>query len=722
MTRAQGRLDLWIEFTSDWHVGVGAGIPGGVDRVVQRDERGAPVVPAATLAGIVRASAEDVALGLDEGVDGPWNRRVVRLFGGFAVADRPPVPSLLRFSDARVADVIVDDTAIDVAELVCVRASTAIDPVLGVARQRTLRTVEVGRAGLVLGGVMDHPTLDAADHFLILAAMRHVRAIGARRRRGLGRCLIHVNDPTDLADLWSEVSDPLLAPEPAGPSVISVPAVDRTARLVTFELVVALREPVAAQERRLANELTSHDFVPGSLLLAALDGALDRALSHWVAAGLVAVGDLVPAWESDAGPVQCLPTPRCLFLPKEADAQDGYQNRIRVAEATSTQMKGARSGWTAVTPQGGLADVEVAMSSVAHAVISDEQRPTSEGGGLFIRHVIDAGQVFVGRVVVPEPVSRLVKGLAGSDLRLGRGSSRGQGLVHIALVRRADTEPASVAVGDEAVVLAAADVLLRTATNRLAPDAALLATAMGAELVSGPGAQSSSFIGVRRRDSWHGQWGLPRPSLVALAAGSVARLRILDPERFEEALRRGVGERTAEGFGRVVRADFLEKAEIVARAAPRPVACASEGRRSVAPPEVASTQLDRLLGVLRSDSGVLAFDAAARNQARELARSLELDRISPSQLGELRRCARLAAVAGTLDPVWGLLRQLAANASRRARWGEVPNRLAKWLAENDPVDDDIGDDARRRCAIGLGLAARSAQQTASLGNDSGVAQ
>jgi len=58
---------------------------------------------------------------------------------------------------------------------------------------------------------------------------------------------------------------------------------------------------------------------------------------------------------------------------------------------------------------------------------------------------------------------------------------------------------------------------------------------------------------VRRYDGWKAQWGLPRPSLVGLRAGSCMRIIVtggpVDPSRLAEIETKGLGERRAEGFG-----------------------------------------------------------------------------------------------------------------------------------------------------------------------------
>ena len=73
---------LRIFFESDWHIGSGAGIPGGVDRMVVRDWEGFSFILGKTFTGILRDSAEFVASTRDVLEGGRhWHEVLVSLFG-----------------------------------------------------------------------------------------------------------------------------------------------------------------------------------------------------------------------------------------------------------------------------------------------------------------------------------------------------------------------------------------------------------------------------------------------------------------------------------------------------------------------------------------------------------------------------------------------------------------------------------------------------------------
>ena len=64
-------FEIRLTFTSDWHVGSGAGRPGLIDRLVTRDEDDCPFVPAKTLTGIWRDACERVACAWTKGKERP---------------------------------------------------------------------------------------------------------------------------------------------------------------------------------------------------------------------------------------------------------------------------------------------------------------------------------------------------------------------------------------------------------------------------------------------------------------------------------------------------------------------------------------------------------------------------------------------------------------------------------------------------------------------------
>ena len=112
---------LSVTFHSDWGVTTGTGVAGGVDSVVEKDERGLSIVRATVLAGVVREQSLLAAQALDDGdPGGSWRAFASALFGSDLA------PRLVVFSDARLIDPPADP-----ADLIHEVVSLSIDEKTG---------------------------------------------------------------------------------------------------------------------------------------------------------------------------------------------------------------------------------------------------------------------------------------------------------------------------------------------------------------------------------------------------------------------------------------------------------------------------------------------------------------------------------------------------------------------------------------------------------------
>ena len=64
---SENNFKIRLEMKSDWQIGTGAGIPGGIDELVSKDVDGFPQIPAKSLVGIWRDALERLCDGLDNG-------------------------------------------------------------------------------------------------------------------------------------------------------------------------------------------------------------------------------------------------------------------------------------------------------------------------------------------------------------------------------------------------------------------------------------------------------------------------------------------------------------------------------------------------------------------------------------------------------------------------------------------------------------------------------
>lgn len=604
---------LEIEMLADWHVGTGAGQPGGIDRLLARDENDLPFLPAKTVTGIWRDACEQAAAALDAGSGSLiWTHWLERLFGNEPARsqnhDTAPMPAALSIRPARLSPALRAALGGDIRlplrqALTFVKPGVAIDGATGQAMDDHLRFVEMGRKGMrlyadcALDG--EGPTPSAAQA-LLLAGAGLVERIGGKRRRGSGQCRLRLGqrdahgvfagfgaDALETAWSWLDsatantIEDPRIRePEAVTPSVGSAAgAADQASAAqhvdwVELDLTLTLRTPVLIPDHTLGNAVTSLDFIPGTYLL----GHVLRRLWNLGQQDLGAAaqnGDLqvLPAYLDIAGE-RGLPAPLAWTRPKMArlDAgQPALVNRLADSPPQGMQYQGLKDGYITIAPSDQPKVVRRSrpqLTARAHNTIKDElQRPTEDVGGLYSYEAIAAGTVLRSCIRMRKYLADDLttadnawwKGLAG-PCRLGKSKKDDYGAVDItpgdalkAVDHPAFSEGSSTATTLDVWLLS--DTLVRGETLRPDPTPAGLAKALSDALGQGVTlVPDASFVRTRRVDSWQVSWGLPRPSLVALQAGSCLKFQVsgtIDGTRLADLSEAGIGERRAEGYGQL---------------------------------------------------------------------------------------------------------------------------------------------------------------------------
>ena len=405
-------LDVTIVFHSDWGVSTGTGVAGGVDAVVEKDERGLPVVRGTAITGAVREQAFVVAQALDGGANGTaaaadgrrWCDFVEGLFGSVKRS------RLVSFSDARL--VPAPQGAVDGAdprsgapgpdEAVHEVVSLSIDATTGTAKKDHLRLIERARPCVLRGTAelldtsLDGRPIrwsdeqrDAAGLVLALSALL-VRALGSNRSDGDGVCDILVDRPGgggDAQQVRNWCLDGLRrwqGPAPEAPTTDEDPgnagrtdAAPRAPRLFEehgpaggppradkgtesyeADLDIVLRAPVISYDVPFSNELRSLDFLRGTALLPLVHHRLRAVLpADDLVRDAVVRGDLLV---SDAtvvvNGVRGLPVPLVLSAPKtegDGEADEGVHalNRLFAEEPANEVHKPLRTGYVFPGPQ-----------------------------------------------------------------------------------------------------------------------------------------------------------------------------------------------------------------------------------------------------------------------------------------------------------------------------------------------------------------------------------
>jgi len=608
------KFDLQIEFQADWHIGSGAGIPGSVDRQVLRDGDELPFIPAKTLTGILRDAAEFVVAQLDRYRDpkakGSWSGIARELFGGQqekygGQEFEEPREALLSIRPGRLPRPLAEvlrrkEKRRLLDSLFFIQPGVCIDRHSGRAKDDHLFFTEEVRAGCFFFAEITAPReLTAPETALLLAAVASVRRLGGKRRRGGGRCAMTLENgkkidlPQHLKWLKENIDCDLNRPEsPAGDAESGKASVRPAASGAwqAIPLTLTAKTPLVINRKTLGNEVESLDYLPGTLLLPIihkkLAGRIDEpALRRAIATGRVVVTNLTPVLDG----LPSYPVPQCLFYPKEGKVSPGDSGQERQNDEISLingwldsrqggeQYKNCREGWLAVRPEKGkfrllFNDGKNLKTQRTHNTVDDApQRPTERVGGVFTYQAIKAGSAFSGELLLaPEWAAHWgLKEGAEEEIRIGRSKKDDYGQADLRTGKSAEKKPKDVTLhaGQYLVVRLLSDLLLRDAQLAYSADPRNLAGWLTEKLgVAVHLSEDNGFIRnigrADRLESWQRQWMLPRPSLTGLQGGSVFTFEVPNDrtvlKKLAEMEITGIGDRRAEGFGRVCfNPDFL---------------------------------------------------------------------------------------------------------------------------------------------------------------------
>jgi CRISPR-associated protein Csx10 len=318
-------------------------------------------------------------------------------------------------------------------------------------------------------------------------------------------------------------------------------------------------------------------YVPGSSVRGAVARALtaagrDGEIDELVLSGAVRYLHAYP----HVGGVRAYPCPLSLRTVKGDEARavdlsafpaDGLPWPAETLQgAPGAFVAGEGADRTAVTP--------AVSTRVHHQRDRQVGRATRAQGALFSYGALEPGQEFAGFLAVtaadPAAADALrarVAALLGNELFLGR-SRRAEygGAARISwrppMERELAGHPAllaaDLAAGDAFRVLCLADVIVRARNTGQVDPAALpdmVINALGGRVALDSGdSRQALFTQTQVVGGYNRTWGLPLPQAAAAKAGSVLCLRARTAVPLADLLAveaQGVGERRAEGFGRV---------------------------------------------------------------------------------------------------------------------------------------------------------------------------
>ena len=461
-TGSPAPLGVTIVFRSDWGVSTGTGVAGGVDAVVEKDERNLPVVRGTVLTGAIREQAFVVAEALDgDSGDKSWRRFVGALFGSVGRA------RLVSFSDGAVGSESEREAVHEVVSL-------SIDEETGTAQKDHLRLFERACACILHGTVeLLDKTLDgrplhwcadqrkAAELVLSISALL-VRALGSNRSDGDGLCRVLIGETGEIdeknvdqkvrercrgqLEQWS-------GPAPKAPDAPDFPIDSKADGCSNIPLIgkkdsdhrggssgttfyeadldIDLTSPVISYDVPFSNELRSLDFLRGTALLPIIHHRLQAAAkkdsdvgatAREIIRDAVVNGDLLV---SDAtavvNGVRGMPMPLVLSRPKVEGSDETESgrvlNRLLAEEPENEIHKPLRAGYVFPLPVPKSADSSEVLGGMGVPALQGRQstahNPVTGAAGtgqLFLARALPAGMRLRATVTMSEELYECVKG------------------------------------------------------------------------------------------------------------------------------------------------------------------------------------------------------------------------------------------------------------------------------------------------------------------------
>lgn len=179
-------------------------------------------------------------------------------------------------------------------------------------------------------------------------------------------------------------------------------------------------------------------------------------------------------------------------------------------------------------------------------------------GAVYRYDALAAGQAFQAAIICDNDADEpTLRDLIGGRVTLGGSRSGGYGRAEISLVPdddsdRGATEDDEDGPEDKLIVTLRSDVLLRDARGQFAVDPELLRQVLSRYLQVVLKLEDA-FLSTQVVAGFNRKWGLPLPQALAVRMGSVLVFQGpgCDPRLLAHLEARGIGERRAEGFGRI---------------------------------------------------------------------------------------------------------------------------------------------------------------------------
>ncbi len=191
-------LTYQIEFYSYWHASSGLAGSTYADLLVNKTRMGLPYIPGRTLKGLLREAAQAIHGFQPELISGQF---ILDVFGQRPTKEEEEQENQTKeakafFTNAHLSEHLSREIVNqqDQAFLFEVLASTAIDGTKGIAKNGTLRQLEVSVPLTLYAAIEQFPD-EVGYRDMMIHCMNWVKRMGLNRSRGLGRCQFSLLNP-----------------------------------------------------------------------------------------------------------------------------------------------------------------------------------------------------------------------------------------------------------------------------------------------------------------------------------------------------------------------------------------------------------------------------------------------------------------------------------------------------------------------------------------------
>ncbi len=483
--------------------------------------------------------------------------------------------------------------------------------------------------------------------------------------------------------------------------------------MIAIRYTIKLLEPLLATALQSdPNSAVSYPYIPGSLVRGALIGRyLANSNGKYFAVQtesrrrfLNGQTRYLNAYLLDKNGKRTLPTPLSWYKEKNAKPEDEYTifdksdpdfdvenlNDINQPKAHEAQFFSIDESDVYLFDPNRQVNIHTRRENrqKGHAVEDDDGR-----SAVFRYDALAAGQFFGGIILCDDPADAkaLAKHLTrGTEFVIGGSRSGGYGRVRIVDTKQinnwyeTETETDDIPAGQTFTVTLLSDMIVRDENGQFSDTLSEKILAQALQVDETMLKRQKTYRQTAMVGGFNRKWGLPLPQNLAIRAGSVFTFCTTAdiPAAAIEALQwRGLGERRAEGFGRLVVNWFDYEDDL------RSAETGKDGSTLLKP------KLDAKSRKLAQQMTERLF---RRNADRALVKEANQITIGNppkrSQLGGLRTAIRqaLQAESISIQPVISYLNEMKLTANKQFESARIgSNTLKDWLMEQLKHPDQV---------------------------------